>query len=109
VLAVTAATTLIGILVIVSQLRGEIAELMRRVSSGEPPGAELSSIAGALAAAFLLLSPGLVTDLAAFVLMSPRTRGRVGGALLRRMGIDAKAIHEYLKLSEGAVSAGQDV
>lgn len=103
VLAVAAGTTLVGILVVVAELRVEVAELTRKVRAGEPPGAELPSIAGALVAAFLLLCPGLVTDLAAFILLSPRSRGRVGGALVRRMGIDAKVIHEYLKLSEAGV------
>jgi UPF0716 protein FxsA len=100
VLAVAAATTLVGILVVAAEVRAEVAGLRRGVEAGEPPGGELESIAGLLAAALLLLCPGLVTDLAGFILMSPRPRRRAGAAILAGMGIDAKAIHEYLKLSE---------
>jgi UPF0716 protein FxsA len=108
VLAVASGSTLVGILIVVARLRGEVTELRRKVTAGEPPGAELSRIAGALAAAFLLLSPGLITDLVAFLLMSPKTRERIGGALVKRMGIDAKVIHEYLKLSETAAPPPPD-
>ncbi len=53
---------------------------------GERPAAsELGELAGILASAFLLVTPGFITDLCGFLLLVPRLRRAVGGLIVRSM------------------------
>jgi UPF0716 protein FxsA len=100
VLATAAALMLAGALVALARLREDIAELDQTVSEGRTPGRQLASIAGAVAALLLILSPGFASDVVGYLILFTRLRRSLGRALVRWSGIDAKEIYEYLRMSE---------
>lgn len=60
-----------------------------RFSQGELPGRELSHGAAILVAGALLISPGFLTDLIGFLLLIPRMRDLIHGAVTRRLSVRA--------------------
>jgi len=102
VLAAAAAVILTGCLAALRRLSADVVELRRRVAEGEIAGGELESIAGTLTGVALLLCPGFVTDVVGLAVAFTSLRWRVGAAVIRFLGVDAKRVTEYLRLGDGA-------
>jgi UPF0716 protein FxsA len=58
-----------------------------RFSQGELPGRELIHGAVILVAGALLISPGFLTDVIGFLLLIPRVRDLIHGAVTRRLSV----------------------
>lgn len=62
------------------------AAINAKLAAGELPGDDLLGGALVLAGGVLLITPGIVTDLAGFVLLLPPARRLVAGYIKRRLG-----------------------
>ncbi len=75
---------------------------LARLATGEPrdrsAAPELGELAGILAAAVLLVTPGFITDLCGFVLLAPRVRAAVGRLIVRSMNPRLRQVFERLGL-----------
>ena len=67
-------TAIIGARVVSRQGRGVLARLQAEISSGQFPGKTLAHGAMIIIAGALLLTPGFLTDLIGFSLLSPQIR-----------------------------------
>ena len=97
-LALVAATGLIGILVAFRQIRSILASIRKRTDSGEYPEEEFVDLAGALLGSVLLVTPGFVSDVFGLLLILPFLRRLAGRLVTVRMRDRLKEVYEYLKL-----------
>ena len=97
-LALVAATGLIGILVAFRQIRSILAAIRKRTDSGEYPEEEFVDLAGALLGSVLLVTPGFVSDVFGLLLILPFLRRLAGRLVTVRMRDRLKEVYEYLKL-----------
>ena len=98
VIALTATTGLLGMLVAFSEIENLIKQIKRKLKDGEYPGKEFIGIAGVFAGALFLLTPGFITDVFGIFLFIPMLRNGVGKFITSKMERQLKEIYEYLKL-----------
>jgi len=98
VIAATAALALLGILIAFGEIETLIKQTKIKLKNGEDPGKEFIGIAGVLAGALLMISPGFITDAIGLCLFIPIIRNCVGKLITSRMENQLKDIYEYLKL-----------
>ncbi|MCL2792758.1 MAG: FxsA family protein [Spirochaetaceae bacterium] len=98
VIALTAALSLLGILIAFGEIDALIKQVKRKLKNGEYPGKEFIGIAGVLAGALLMISPGFITDAIGLCLFIPVIRNCVGKLITSKMENQLKDIYEYLKL-----------
>ncbi|MEM7051369.1 MAG: FxsA family protein [Acidobacteriota bacterium] len=63
-----------------------LGRLQAALAAGKPPHRELAQSALILLAGAVLLTPGLLTDIAGFLLLAPAIRRRAAQALVRALG-----------------------
>lgn len=100
ILAVAAVVGLLGMLIALREVRVTLERLRARIRRHEYPGAEFVDLAGILAGAILLLTPGFITDFVGFLLMVPFFRRALGQVVTRRMDRSLHEVYEYLQLSD---------
>jgi len=98
VIALTAALSLLGILIAFGEIDALIKQVKRKLKNGDYPGKEFIGIAGVLAGALLMISPGFITDAIGLCLFIPVIRNCVGKLITSKMENQLKDIYEYLKL-----------
>ena len=98
VIAITAAAALLGILIAFGQIDNLIRQVKKRLKNDEYPGKEFVGIAGVVAGALLMITPGFITDAIGLFLFIPVFRNSVGRFLTSKMENQLKDIYEYLKL-----------
>lgn len=96
-LGIVAGTGVVGASLARSQGVRTWRAFQREVAAGRMPGREIFDGVAILAGGALLLTPGIVTDLAGFLLLVPATR-----ALIRRRA--ARALER--RIAEGSVRLG---
>ena len=99
-LALAAFAGLAGMLLALRQLQKTLQELKKKIRRGVFPSQEFIDLAGILAAAILLLTPGFITDTLGFLLFFPALRNRLGNLILRKTHTNLKELYEYLKLED---------
>jgi UPF0716 protein FxsA len=99
-LAIEAATGLIGVLFIIGSYRHGLDRMREAVRAGRYPGREFRWLACLIVSALCLIMPGFVSDALGILVVVPPLRWVVGYAALRagRGGLDE--LYEYLKLEE---------
>ncbi|MEW5814104.1 MAG: FxsA family protein [Spirochaetota bacterium] len=100
ILALVAATGLIGVLAAYNQVRKLLDIIGRKIKEGYYPNNEFISFAGVLVGAVLLVTPGFITDFLGFVLFVPGARDAIGRLIISKMQGRLKEIYEYLKMSD---------
>jgi len=100
VLAVAAATGLLGLIIAFNEISAILKSLKIKIKDGTYPGKEFISMAGVLTGGLLLLTPGFITDSLGFLLFFPVFRNGVGMIITSKMENRLKEIYEYLKLYE---------
>ncbi len=98
VIALTAGTGLMGMLIAFSEIENLIKQIKRKLKDGEYPGKEFIGLAGVFAGAILMLTPGFITDTLGLLLFIPVIRNGVGKFITSKMENQLKDIYEYLKL-----------
>jgi len=102
VIALTAAASLLGILIAFSQIEGLVKQVKKRLKNGEYPGKEFIGIAGVVAGGLLMITPGFITDAIGLFLFIPIVRNGVGKIITSKMDNQLKDIYEYLKLYDSS-------
>ena len=97
-LAITASTGLIGVIVVLSSHRARARELKRRVAEGVYPTAEIRRLLALFAAGACLIVPGFVTDALGILLLLPPVRSLVGWALESFFRPSLRELYEYLRM-----------
>jgi UPF0716 protein FxsA len=100
ILAIAAVVGLLGMLFALREVRVTLERLRARIRRHEYPGSEFVDLAGILAGAILLLTPGFITDFVGFLLMIPFFRRLLGRLVTRRMDRSLHEVYEYLQLSD---------
>ena len=100
VIALTATIGLLGIVVAFGEVESLIKQIKRKLNEGEYPGKEFIGLAGVLAGALLLLTPGFITDAIGLFLFIPLIRNSVGKFITGKMEKQLRDIYTYLKLYE---------
>lgn len=98
VLACAAATGLLGLAIATRQSWKTIARIRKKILNGVYPEREFQFLAGILAASFLLLIPGFITDLLGLLFFFPLFRNPLGRGIARSMDRRLKQAYEYLKI-----------
>lgn len=99
-LAALASTGLFAIVLVIAAYRTEVERMWRAVRDGRYPRRQVRRLIPLLAAAILLLVPGLVTD-AVGVALVIRPIGWPLGALVERRNRDRfRELYEYLRLHQ---------
>lgn len=99
-MAVVAATGLLGLFLAFWAIRGVLDTMHARIKQGYYPGVEFFELAGLLVAAVLLITPGFIGDVLGLFLLMPGLRKAIGRALAGSMEERFKELYEYLKLYE---------
>jgi UPF0716 protein FxsA len=94
-------TALIGMLLVRAEGRHTLAEIQRKAATGEIPTDELLDGAFLIAAGAFFLTPGLVTDFIALLLVLPPTRWPIRAAV-KRWGVVP-----YIEAKTGGFASGQ--
>lgn len=98
-IAIIVANAILGATLLRVQGLSALAQAQQSLARGEPPvGAALDAV-GLLVAGALMITPGLVTDAAAFLLLVPPLRRALVGALLRRL---ARSSSLHVRVFHGA-------
>ncbi len=100
ILAIAAVVGLLGMLFALREVRVTLERLRARIRRHEYPGSEFVDLAGILAGAILLLTPGFITDFIGFLLMIPFFRRFLGRLVTKRMDRSLHEVYEYLQLSD---------
>lgn len=87
--ALLVAISVLGAVLLVGQGIGTWRRLRQTIKRGERPANDLADAALIMVAAFLLLTPGFVTDALAFLVVIPPTRRVLRTALRRVVGVIA--------------------
>ena len=99
-LAAVASTGLLAIVLVIAAYRAEVEQMWRTVRDGRYPRRQFRRLVPLLAAAFLLLVPGFVTDAVGIVLVI-RPLGWPIGVLVERRNRDRfRKLYEYLRLHQ---------
>ncbi|MBA7673709.1 hypothetical protein ES703_81912 [subsurface metagenome] len=97
-LALAASTGLVGLLIALKEFQKYLSTLKQKIKQGIYPGNEFIALAGILAGAILLLSPGFITDFLGLLLLFPPIRSAVGRLFINQTRASLKELYEYLKL-----------
>jgi len=97
-LAITASTGLIGVIVVLSSHRARARELKRRVAEGVYPTTEIRRLLALLAAGACLIVPGFATDGLGILLLLPPVRSLIGWALESLFRPSLRELYEYLRI-----------
>ncbi len=100
VLILAALVGAVGALVGVVQIRRAAVSLRAALARGSHPGRDAVDMAGLLASALLLITPGFVTDAAGFLLLVPSLRGWIGKRIAESLRTRARDIYDRLRLSD---------
>jgi UPF0716 protein FxsA len=100
IIAVAAVIGLLGMLFAIREVRVTLERLRARIRRHEYPGSEFVDLAGILAGAILLLTPGFITDFVGFLLLIPFFRRVLGRLVTRHMDRSLHEVYEYLQLSD---------
>jgi UPF0716 protein FxsA len=84
-LGLAVATALIGAYLVRRAGLSALSRIRARFNQGELPGRELSDGAAILVSGALLISPGFITDVIGFLLLTPAIRAVIHGTLSRRL------------------------
>lgn len=99
-LAAVASTGLLAIVLVIAAYRAEVEQMWQTVRDGRYPRRQFRRLVPLLAAAFLLLVPGFVTDAVGIVLVI-RPLGWPIGVLVERRNRDRfRKLYEYLRLHQ---------
>ncbi len=98
VLACATGTGLLGLAVATRQAWKIIGRLRFKIRNGVYPEREFQYLAGIMAASFLLLIPGFITDTLGLILFLPMFRNPLGRGITRGMDRRLKQAYEYLKI-----------
>jgi UPF0716 protein FxsA len=93
------AVSLVGGFAALFQARRAEERLRVVLRAGGWPGGELADLAGHLAAAILLITPGFITDCAGLLLLIPGLRLSVGRFLAAKLETRFKELYDRLLLS----------
>ena len=112
-LAMAVATAVIGAYLVRRAGLSALSRIRARISQGELPGRELSDGAAILVSGALLISPGFITDLIGFLMLTPtihvlihrtlskRLTGRITTFTAnRRTGSNAGQIHDVIDIED---------
>ncbi len=99
-IAAAALAGLPGIIVAMGRMRKTRDALKAKIRSGEYPVRELADAAGIIVSAVLLLTPGFITDCAAYLLLVPPLRRALERFLSRVMESRYKEVYRYLRLKD---------
>ena len=97
-LALAAATALIGVLLTLRGFLTLSSRIKTKVIEGEYPEEEFAALAGIFLAGLFLVFPGFLTDFLGIVMLFPALRIGIGKRLIRNMGDRLKEVYEYLKM-----------
>ncbi|MGA2639683.1 MAG: FxsA family protein [Spirochaetia bacterium] len=89
----------IGAFVGLFQARRAAACLRAALARGSHPGRDAVDMAGLLASALLLITPGFVTDAAGFLLLVPSLRAWLGRRIAVMLKTRVRDVYDRLKLS----------
>lgn len=84
-LGLAVATAVIGAYLVRRAGLSALSRIRARFSQGELPGRDLSDGAAILVSGALLISPGFITDVIGFLLLTPTIRSAIHGILSRRL------------------------
>ncbi|MFW5825938.1 MAG: FxsA family protein [bacterium] len=99
-LAAVASTGLFAIVLVIAAYRAEVEQMWRTVRDGRYPRRHFRRLVPLLAAAFLLIVPGFVTDAVGIALVI-RPLGWPLGVLVERRNRDRfRELYEYLRLHQ---------
>lgn len=99
-LAAVASTGLLAIVLVIAAYRAEVEQMWQTVRDGRYPRRQFRRLVPLLAAAFLLLVPGFVTDAVGIALVI-RPLGWPLGVLVERRNRDRfRKLYEYLRLHQ---------
>ena len=78
-----------------------LGRLQRALASGSFPGNEIYSAVLILAGGLLLLTPGLITDLAGLAFLAPGSRNLIQSCLMKavRRRLDSRAVQAHYKFN----------
>lgn len=93
-------TAFVGLLLVRAEGRRTLGKLQRKMARGEVPTGELVDGGLLLVSGALFLTPGLVTDLVAFLLVLPPTRYPV------RLGLEKYVLAPYVDSATGGFASG---
>lgn len=93
-------TALVGLLLVRAEGRRTLRKLQRKVARGEVPTGELVDGGLLLVSGALFLTPGLVTDLVALLLVLPPTRYPI------RLGLERFVLAPYVDSATGGFASG---
>ena len=97
-LAITASTGLIGVVVVLSSHRARARELKKRVAEGVYPAVEIRRLLALLAAGACLIVPGFATDAMGILLLVPPVGSLVGWGLESLFRPSLRELYEYLRM-----------
>ncbi|HEC62209.1 MAG TPA: FxsA family protein [bacterium] len=98
ILALTASTGLIGLLIALNSFQRNLKILKQKIKDGQYPGEEFVTLTGVIAGGLLLLTPGFITDFLGFLLFVPAVRNGLGRLFIQKTQTSMKELYEYLKL-----------
>lgn len=99
VLICAAVVGVVGVMAGLGQLRRAASELRALLARGSHAGPQLADLAGLLAAAMLLVTPGFLTDIAGLLLLVPSLRARAARRFAATMRRQHRAVYDRLGLS----------
>jgi UPF0716 protein FxsA len=88
-----------GVLAGLGQARRIASELRALLARGSYAGPQLVHVAGLMAAAILLVTPGFLTDIAGFLLLVPSLRVWAGRRLAAVLKKQSSEVYDRLRLS----------
>lgn len=98
-LALSAVFMWVSLLLIWASLARHIREIKVAASQGLFPSLEFMHLAGLLVATFLVMLPGFMTDLFAWVLYLPPFRLGLGAIIFKRYRSEFTAVYEELQVN----------
>ena len=98
ILALTASTGLVGLLIALNSFQRNLKTLKQKIKDGQYPGEEFLTLTGVFAGGLLLLTPGFITDFLGFLLFVPAIRNGLGRLFIQKTQTSLKELYEHLKL-----------
>lgn len=106
-LALTILGMVIGLMIVRAQGLSHLGRLKSRLEAGQAPVADLLHSILLLAAGFLFLIPGLLTDALALLLLLPPVRALIGLWIMRNMTIVTAGWRRRGPKSDGSIIEGE--
>jgi UPF0716 protein FxsA len=99
VLICAAVVGVVGAIAGLGQVRRTASELRTLLARGSYAGPQLADMAGLMAAAILLVTPGFLTDIAGLLLLVPSLRARAGRRFAALVKRQHREVYDRLRLS----------